>query len=197
MDFTTADLHGMIYDHHNQVCSGVLVSVDKSAGLFSDINGRFTLPNLPKGKHEIQLKKEGYEDACFTVDFQSRTQILYLRIFSFDQILELAEEALKQGKIAGAEEYLIRAEKIKAGDPLLLYLKAVIALKRNQPEEALQLLLSILDQAIIEPYVYLTIADIYEYKMKDRENALKYLKKYAHFEENEDILSRIKNLEGQ
>ncbi len=195
-EFANADLLGMIYDNDNQACSGVRVTVDGLTGPVSDVNGRFTLPNLSRGKHALSVKKEGYEPADFQIEFLNRTQIVYLKVLSFEQILSLAERALNDRKIGEAEGYLERAKKIRESDPLLLYLRAVVALKRDQVQDALTILLSIIEQKTAEPHVYLAVADIYEYKLEDPQNALRYLKKYLTYNESDEIKARIKRLEA-
>jgi tetratricopeptide (TPR) repeat protein len=195
-EFTTSDLLGMIYDNHNQACPGVRVSVDGFTGPLSDVNGRFTLPNVSRGAHKLSAKKEGYEECSFDIEFLNRTQIVYLKVFSFEQILELAENAIEDRKLGQAEEHLNRAKGINESDPLLLYLRAVIALKRDQVKDALSIFLSIIEQNTAEPHVYLAIADIYEYKLKDFPNALKYLKKYSSYNESDEIQERIKRVES-
>jgi tetratricopeptide (TPR) repeat protein len=196
-EFASADLLGMIYDNNNQACPGVRITVDGWTGPVSDVNGRFTLVNLSRGKHALSVKKEGYEEAVFQIEFLNRTQIIYLKVYSFEQILDLAERALQDRKLGAAEEYLERARKINESDSLLLYLQAVIELKRDQVQEALATLLSIIDQKNAAPHVYLTVADIYEFKLKDAANALRYLRKFASYVESDEIKARIKRLESQ
>ncbi len=196
-EFASADLFGMIYDHHNQACPGVRVSIDGAAGPLSDVNGRFTLPNISRGRHAISVKKESFEEASFDIEYLSRTQVVYLKIISFSQILELAENALTERKLAEAGSFLARAEKIDDDNPLLLYLKAVLELKRGRPTDALALLLSIIEHQTAEPHVYLTLADIYEYDLKDSPKAVSYLKKFAQAVQNDEVQARIKRLEGK
>jgi hypothetical protein len=194
-EFSVADLHGMIYDYHSQPCSQVRILIDNRDGPLSDINGRFVLKNLSKGTHSIALIKDGYEEVSFSFDFINRTQVLYVKLFSLNQLLELAEKELDNKKLGKAEELLSRAEKIDAENVVLLYMKAILALKREQVEQALTLLNSILEQGIIEPMVLLTMADIYEYYKKDTQKAIYYLNRYLHQEENPDARKRLKKLE--
>jgi hypothetical protein len=194
-EFSVADLHGMIYDYHSQPCSQVRILIDNRDGPLSDINGRFVLKNLSKGTHSITLIKDGYEEVNFSFDFINRTQVLYVKLFSLNQLLELAEKELDNKKLGKTEELLSRAEKIDAENVVLLYMKAILALKREQVEQALTLLNSILEQGIIEPMVLLTIADIYEYYKKDTQKAIYYLNRYLHQEENPDARKRLKKLE--
>jgi len=195
ISFSSADLHGMIYDYDNQACNNVLIKVDNKLGPLSDINGRFIITNLSRGKHKLQFSKEGYETTEVLIDFQSRIQILYVKIFSFQQLLNCVEEALKNNKIEKAEEFISRASKIKKDDSLLLYLQTIVFLKQNKLNDAIAFLKAILSQDKINPYIYLTLADIYEYNLKDYENALYYLKKYFYFENKDEIIDRINNLE--
>jgi tetratricopeptide (TPR) repeat protein len=196
IEFASADLLGMVYDNHNQACAGIRISLDGNSGPVSDINGRFTLPNIARGRHTLTVKKEGYEESVFDIDFLNKTQIVYLKVFSFEQILELAENSIQDRKLGAAEAYLERAKKIRESDPLLMYLQAVIALKRDQVQDALVIFLAIVDQKTAEPHVYLAIADIYELKLKDLPNAIRYLKKYITYNESDEIQARIKRLEG-
>ncbi len=196
-EFTTADLHGMIYDYHSQPCSNVQIRIDKRKGPSSDINGRFVLKNLSKGMHSVVFSKEGFEDVSFSFNFSNRTQVLYLKLFSLDQLLELAQKELENKKLGKAEGYLKRAAKIDATNAVLLYLKAVIALKRDQIDLAVQELNTILKQGVIEPVVFLTLADIYQYYRKDYAMAIHYLKQYVHQQENVEVLKRLKKLEEE
>ncbi len=196
-EFSIADLHGMIYDFHSQPCANVNIRIDNRKGPASDINGRFVLKNLAKGTHSISFSKEGFEEVGFSFDFSNRTQVLYLKLFSLNQLLELAEKELENKKLGKAEEFLKRAGKIDATNAILLYFKAVLALKRNQVDLAIKELNTILEQGIVEPVVFLTLADIYQYYIKNIPKAVYYLKQYVHQQENADVLSRLKQLEAQ
>lgn len=194
-EFASADFLGMVYDADNQACPGVRISLDGAAGPLSDVNGRFVLPNVSRGKHTIKATKEFYEEADFTIMFSNRTQVVYLKIFSLGQILAKAEEALANRKLSEADGFLTRASKIDNADPQLLFLRASLALKRETPSEAATLLQTIIDHHTAEPVVYLALADIYQYKLNDTARALAYLKKYAQLAENTEVQSRIKKLE--
>jgi tetratricopeptide (TPR) repeat protein len=196
-DFKTADLHCMIYDYHGQPCSNVRIRLDNKEGPRSDINGRFTLKNLAKGPHQIVLSKDTYEEISFSFDFTNRTQVLYLKLCSMTQLLELAEKELDNKKLARAEALLNRAAKIDADNAVLLYLKAILALKRDQVGEAIANLKKILDQGVIESMVLLTLADIYQYHHKDLEQAVYFLKRYVLLEEDIEAQKRLKALEQE
>ena len=113
------------------------------------------------------------------------------------QLLELAENALDNKKLGKAEEFLMRASKIDADNVVLLYLKAIIALKRDQTDEALTYLNNIVKQGVLEPIVLLTLADIYQYQLKDIPQAINFLKRYLHLEEDIEVLKRLKKLEQE
>jgi hypothetical protein len=134
-DFGSADLSGMIYDADSQACQGVRVSLDGVPGPVSDVNGRFTLSSVTRGRHTLSVKKDKYEDASFAIEYLNRTQIVYLKIFSFNQILDRAEKALAERKPGETEAYLARAARIDETDPLLLYLRAAVAVKRDKPRK--------------------------------------------------------------
>ncbi|RPJ06949.1 MAG: hypothetical protein EHM28_08880 [Spirochaetaceae bacterium] len=193
--FTQAHLEGMIYDNHNNPCAGARISADNGPAFVSDVNGRFTLYNLSRGIHEIAVVKKEYETSSFSVEFLSRTQVLYVKMFSQSQLLELAETALDGRKLGEADEFLKRAEAIDKEVPVLLYLKSVLELKRDNYDDALSLLKQLVQMGYTFPPVFLSMADIYEYKLKDIPNAISALKNYLNLVENPAVRERLSHLE--
>ncbi len=93
-DFTEAPLFGMVYDYDNRPCSEALIIIDDNDEVMSDINGRFIIGVLSRGNHIVTAKKEGYETLSFSFSFLNRTQVLYLRMISFLQLLVEIENAI-------------------------------------------------------------------------------------------------------
>lgn len=200
--FNKASLFGMIYDEDNQPCPGVTLSVDgnnsdQKTGLLSDIRGRFVIPDLGRGEHVVVARKEGFEELSVKVLFLNKTDVLFLRMVSFGQLLTSAERALEERKWASADAFLSRAEKLDPGDGVLLYLRAVRAYKTGMWQEAVSFLNEALDKGIKEPAVYLFLADLYERKLAEPQKAIESLEEYLARRADEEAQKRLDGLKGQ
>lgn len=193
-EFDQASLAGMIYDLDQKPCAGALVLVDGEPGPRTDLNGRFTIAALPRGTHGLRVVKEGYEPLETSIEFFDRTQVLYLRVTSHDQLLRGAEEAMSRQRLQEADEYLLRAEALDADDPVGMYLRALYLLRREDTDGAVRLLDRILAVGIKEPAVYLSLADIYQYRVGDRDRAAGYLREYLARVNSPDVRARLESL---
>ena len=189
--FDTAPLMGMIYDDDSQACAGALLVVDGRSGPITDIRGRFILPDLSRGEHTIIVKKDGYEELTAHIAFLTQTDVLYLRVISFGQLLSKAEASLDQRKWDDAAGYLSRAEKLSKEDSILLYLQAILYYRTGKSQEAVSSLTRILDQGIDEPYVYLFLADVYEKGLGAPDKAVGSLEKFLSKRSDADVEKRL------
>jgi tetratricopeptide (TPR) repeat protein len=196
-EFDRSALVGMVYDQEQKPCAAALITVDGQEGPLTDINGRFVIDALERGDHLVGVSKEGYEPLEVPLSFVDRTQILYLRVVSFGQLLREAEEALDRRKLQEADGLLRRAEALDSEDQVGLYLRAVYFLKLNDTEQAIGLLQKILAQGRRLPVVLLSLADIYQYRLKDPAQAVSLLQEYLRTEDDPDIRARLAELEGQ
>ena len=147
-DFESAPMYGMVYDYENQACADTLIIINEERETRSDINGRFIITDLLRGNHQITAKKEGYETISFSLYFTNRSQVLYIRMISFYQLLKNIENEIEAQNWYEVELLMARAEKIKTDDPIQQYLKAVYMNQTGQPENAIEILLNIIDQNI-------------------------------------------------
>jgi tetratricopeptide (TPR) repeat protein len=193
-EFSTSPLYGMIYDFENRPCSDASVVVDGREGPRSDINGRFVTHPLSKGEHLITISKEGYETVSLAFDFTRKSQVLYVRIISFGQLLKELEIAIENGEWVEADTLIERAEQIKNDDSVEQYLKALLFNSRGSSERAIGILQGIIDQGYHEPYVYLTLADIYQYQQKNREKAVFYIEEFLKLKRNREAEKRLELL---
>lgn len=173
--FDRAPLFGMIYDHDSQPVPGVDLSLDGRRGPQSDLMGRFVLPDLARGDHRLIAARAGYEALGVDLRFINQTQVLYLQMYSQSQLVAEAEQQIKAREWAKAQQVLDRAAKIDPQDVLLRYLRAVLAFRRAEDDAAIAELRGLPDSAATEPAVYLFLADIYQYRLKDRITAEKML----------------------
>jgi len=196
-EFNRAPLVGMVYDQEQKPCAAAQITVDGKEGPRSDINGRFVIDALERGDHQIGVSKEGFEPLKTKVSFVDRTQVLYLRVVSFSQLLRQAEEALGRGRFQEADGLLRRAEALDPEDPVGLYLRAVYFLRLEDVQQAIGLLQKILARGQRLPAVLLSLADIYQYRLQDPAQAAYYLREYLRAEDDPGIRARLAEVEGQ
>lgn len=195
-EFAGAPLVGMVYDGEQKPCPAALVTVDGRDGPRTDLNGRFVIDELARGDHLIGVRKQGYEPLLAPVSFLERTQVLYLRVISYNQLLREAEEALQRQKLGEAEGLLRRAEALEGEETVGRYLRAVLCLKRGDTKQAVGLLERILESGERAPAVLLTLADICQHRLEDPARAAAYLREYLSLEDSPDVRARLRELEA-
>ena len=195
-DFSQATLIGMVYDRENKPCAGASVFIDDIEKASTDINGRFAVFALPRGSHVIRVKKQGCEEAEVTFEFLNRSQVVYLRVYSFHQLLDEAETAIAERSWVEAENLIGRANSVRRDDPVGLYLEAVLYKEQKKFHEAVEKLERIIDLGCYEPYVYLALADIHQYGLDDPETAARYLEEFLVLKEDGDVRDRLAELRG-
>lgn len=204
-DFELSNLPGMIYDGDNRPCERVRVEVfrltyegeEQLYSVETDINGRFTLPGLDRGDYRLSAEKRGYESLRTVISYASRTEVLYLKMYSRQQILALAADALERGRYGETETFLARSASIEEDDPEHLYLEAIYRYRIGDYETSLISLQSILDRGFDFPWVHLLMGDIYQYELADGDKALEALKKFSRQVEDSEVIERIKELENR
>ncbi len=190
-DFDAAPLFGMVYDGQNQPCAGVGIEVDGVEGPRSDLRGRFVIPGLARGEHRIAARKDGYEELIVTVPFLARTDVLHLRLTSFGQLLEAAQAALRDGRLADADALLARAQGLDADDALLRYLLALHAWKVGDFPSAVSRLEAMLAADGPQPAVLLFLADIHERDLDNPAKAIANLEAYLALRADPDAERRL------
>ena len=167
---------------------------DGEEGPVTDINGRFAIVSLSKGEHLIRIKKEGYEELSVKFEFVSKDQVLYLKIISYNQLLRQIEHSLERKRLKDVDELIRRAEAVAPDDPVGMYLKAVYFIEIDRLEESIRILETILEEGYREPAVYLTLADIYQFDMKNEEAAIEYLEEYLRRRGDTEVEKRLEAL---
>lgn len=185
-------VQGMIYDGDNEAVSDVEIYINDKKNALSDIYGHFTLSAMELEKqYELTAKKNGYEEKSFSFTYTNPSQVIYLRMYSNAELINLAESMVEQKKYADAETYLTRAE-LAGGNYLSVnYLRAVICVLKTDYDNALKIATDILDAGYIDSYIYLLLADIYKDGYSDIENEQLYLKKALTLSYDPAIQKRI------
>jgi tetratricopeptide (TPR) repeat protein len=190
-DFDEAPLFGMVYDFDNEPCAGALIRVDGEDAVRTDINGRFVINDLSRGRHQLEVLKEGYESYTLAFDFLNRSQALYVRMISANQLLRQVEEALEKRRYSAALEMLERVERIEPANPVAAYLRGAYLIRVRRDAEAAAVLEGLVGQGYQEPVLYLTLADLYEYRLSDPERARHYLEQYLRIEADPEVQKRL------
>jgi hypothetical protein len=193
-EFKEAPLFGMVYDYDQKPCPAASVQVDGEERAQTDINGRFVIDELSRGEHRIEVRKKGYEELGVAVQFLNRDQILYMRMISLGQLLAQAEEALERRRLEETASLLSRAQKIDAGDPLGQYITALYLLEKGSPAQAAEILESLVRRGYREAILYLSLADIFQYRLHNSSQAAASLRAYLELQNDPDVRARLEEL---
>ncbi|MBI9104825.1 MAG: carboxypeptidase regulatory-like domain-containing protein [Spirochaetales bacterium] len=136
-----ANLPGMIYDNYNNPVAGAEIylinNLSEEEKIFSDIDGRFLLTDLPAGEWDINVSRKNYETVNIHFNFTDPKQVLYIKISSIRFYKNQIEAKLKIHAFDEVENLLNKAKKISPADPILLYLSAIYYFLTGSNEEAL------------------------------------------------------------
>ena len=195
--FDEAPLNGMVYDYDNRPCVGTAVTLDEKWTVITDINGRFVFTSVTAGEHTLEFAREGFETLLLPFEFNSRTQVVYAKIVSLEQLVRRIEASITEGKWRAAEDNLARAKAIEELDPIVRYLEAVLLLENGKAAEAAAILIAIIEAGRADPVVYLSLADIYQLSLDDPSMAVRYLAGYLRLRSDSEVQQRYEDLKRQ
>ena len=188
-------LYGTIFDQENKPVASIDLYLDGSYAATSDIHGHFSLLSVKKTEeHSLEARKKGYEKVELKFTYTDPTQVMYISMFSADQLLSAAEQALRDKDWISVESFLQRAQSTGADEIYCNYLQAVLYAFKNDEEKAKDILLEMTDKGYENPHILLFLADIYEFHDKNYEMAIHYLNKYLSVRPDIDIDLRIRKL---
>ncbi len=194
-DFSVAPLDGKVFDFDNTPCADVLVTIDDTMTVRSDINGRIWFPALGKGKHVIKTRKENYEDYTETFTFLNRNQVIWLRIISLNQLEKEIDKAFEDKKWDDVRATIDRALEVKKDAPVIMFYQALYYIRNGWFEQAMGVLETITTNGYNEPIVFLAMADTAEYKLRNKDLAITYLRKYLDLKTDDNALKRLQDLQ--
>jgi tetratricopeptide (TPR) repeat protein len=143
----------MIYDFANKPVSNYRVNIGEDKSSLSDVNGRFVIEKIPVGTYAITGEKEGYEKYSGSIDINSGNQIVYIRVPSAGQLLELADASLGKNQLDEAEDYMRRAYATGDITTELLFYYATVKFRQQSYEEAIAYLQAALHRGSKDRYV--------------------------------------------
>jgi tetratricopeptide (TPR) repeat protein len=134
--FKVIDINGMVYDFSNRPVPNYEVALGRKYKSSTDINGRFTLSRVPIGNYTITGHKSGFEDYSDEVIIKEKGQIIYIRIPSQNQLLNMIDEALTGNNFILAEEMAERAYQIDNNNIEMLFYCAAAAFRQHNYRKA-------------------------------------------------------------
>jgi tetratricopeptide (TPR) repeat protein len=193
---TAQGFYGMIYDGDNRPVRDVELYVGNKLRAISDIHGHFSMAGLRIGKnYHIKARKDNYEEVALDIHYTDPTSVLYLNMSHRDQLLGGAEQAVQAGDWALASSLLTRVFALDPDYAPAQYLRAALAFRRGEYDEALDILIKLEATEGNSPYVHLFIADLRQYFTGDNEQAAASLHKYLELRHNPEIAARLRKLE--
>jgi hypothetical protein len=138
--FKVIDIHGMVYDFSNRPVAHCEISLGRKLNTTTDINGRFTLPKVPIGAYTLTGFKRGFEVYKDEVTIRDRGQIIYFRIPSQNQLLDLVDEALVANNFPLAADLAERAYQIDKNNVEMLFYFAAVNFRQGEYLAAINLL---------------------------------------------------------
>lgn len=157
---STMDVNGMMYDFENRPISGYEINIGSKYSSVSDITGRFTIQKVPIGTYEVRGKRLNYESYQGELVLKDKKQIVYIRVPSATQLLDLADKALVENNVKEAANYVERADKTGMRSTESLFYAAVILFRRNDYKGAIYILEQLIVSGTNDAYVVQFLNDL-------------------------------------
>lgn len=161
----------------------------------TDIDGQFFIPELQFGNYIVEIRAKRSAFTVIEIEHFDIENILVIRLPTFQDLISDLENSLRTDDIVASEKQISDLDSIDDKDIYYNYLKAIFLVKIEMYVEAKDLLLSIEDENY--SYIYLLLADIYEYHLDNKLAAIKYLKRFNNNEYNEDSILRFEELKNE
>ena len=168
--FKVIDINGMVYDFSNRPVPYCEISLGGKYKGSTDINGRFTLPKVPAGTYIITGSKNGYENYLEEVIVKDRGQIIYIRIPSQNQLLNMVDDALTANNFTVAEEMAERAFQIDNNNIETLFYNATVSFRQQQFEKAISFLEAAVNLGSKDLYIDKFLSILMELRELQNEN---------------------------
>ena len=140
LGFKVIDINGMVYDFSNRPVTNYEIALGRRYKGSTDINGRFTISRVPIGNYTITGQKNGFENYIDKITIKEKGQIIYIRIPSQNQLLNMVDEALTANNFYLAEEMAERAYQIDKNNIETLFYCATVAFRQSDYKKAFSLL---------------------------------------------------------
>ena len=161
----------------------------------SDIHGRYAFPDIPFGPVTLEFTKEGYESLTWSFSFDHPDQVVYVQMTNVDELLDDSADNIQKKDWKSAASTLDRIGKISSDNKVATYLRAELLAGQGKPEEAASLLEGLSSKLDASFAVELSLADLYQDMLDQKDKALVHLRKALAIQGDADVESRIAELE--
>jgi len=196
---TSAVLRGMVYNEDRMPVLDMKVSWMENGSTnettLTDIHGRYLIQDVPYGPVTLQFEKEHYEPLLWSFTFDGPTQVVYVKMANLDELLDDAADNIQKKNWSSAATYLDRVRKIEPDNIIAVFLDAEMLSGQGSPDQAAAVLERLSTGKESSFTVELALADLYQYKLAQPDNALLHLKKALMIQHDVDIQNRISALE--
>ena len=132
------NINGMVYDFDNRPVAGYHLKLNNDLEVVTDITGRFTFEKVKLGEYMLTGESSRYEAYEGKIVIYDQDQVIYLRIPSFLQLINLTDKALEENNLQEAEGFLKRASVMNSKDSDVMIYEAVLAYRYYNIEEAIR-----------------------------------------------------------
>ncbi|MDR3304007.1 MAG: carboxypeptidase regulatory-like domain-containing protein [Treponema sp.] len=188
-------LYGMIYDQENKAVNGANIYLNGKYVASSDINGHFALNNINTQKHySLLINKVDYEELNLDLMHADPSLVLYVQMSSSEQLIARAEAAFRSRDWGELDTFLSRAENA-GGDALSIgYLRALQAFYNNDYSGAMAVLEDLSKAIHDSAFLYLFMADLYQYYLDDPRLAVLNLERFLGLRYDAEAEARLAGL---
>ena len=160
--YQVIDVNGMVYDFSNRPVPFCEITLGAGHKSVTDINGRFTLQKVPAGTYLITGFKNGYEFHSDEINIRDAGQIVYIRMPSARQLLNLADQALTANNTELAGEMIGRALLADSRNTEALFYSAVLKFRQRDYSGAVEILDGVRNSGVRDFYVDKFFSDLKE-----------------------------------
>ena len=132
------NINGMVYDFDNRPVAGYHLKLNDDLEVVTDITGRFTFEKVKLGEYLLTGESNRYETYEGKIIIYDHDQVIYLRIPSFSQLINLTDKALEANNLQEAEGFLKRAAAMNIQDIDVMIYEAVLAYRYYNIEQAIR-----------------------------------------------------------
>ena len=132
------NINGMVYEFDNRPVAGYHLKLNDDLEVVTDITGRFTFEKVKLGEYLLTGGSNRYETYEGKIIIYDQDQVIYLRIPSFSQLINLTDKALEANNLQEAEGFLKRAAAMNIQDIDVMIYEAVLAYRYYNIEQAIQ-----------------------------------------------------------
>lgn len=147
-------MFAMIYDYDNSGVSAVDIYINDEYLGTSDFQGRYIIEKGKEPNFKLKFEKNGYEAIDIDVFFDPFS-VLYIKMGTSNQFLQLAEDELDAYLYTNALDYVNRSLALAPERIDAIYLKAIILSKLEDFDGAEQELLTLEEKSNVAKYVAL------------------------------------------